>query len=294
MNSSSHLTRRENEAAPRPRPIIRSISQAAWAGAKRQAPLPNGITLAYVEMGDPAGRPLLLVHGYTDSSRSWSLAAPFLADGRRLIVVDLRGHGTSTAPRAGYSVSDMVQDLRLFLDYLRIGRVDFVGHSLGSMIGQVFAQRHAGRVSKLVLIGSTLSATQSAGPGSWLWDNAHALTDPIDPASPFIVDFTTNPTPVDLEFTAYARREACAIPTRIWHAVLEELAGSDFGALSWAIAAPTLIIWGGKDPLFGAEDQAALQQTIKDSSFVAFQSLGHNPQWEDPAGIAAAIARFLA
>src|SRR5262245_14148555 len=252
--SSVSLNRREQETMNQPRPIVVRISQSDWSGTKRRAVLPNGTNLAYVELGDPEGRPTLLVHGYTDSSRSWSLPAPFLAGGRRLIAVDLRGHGASSAPESGYSICDMTKDLRLFLDHLGIGRVDFVGHSLGSMIGQVFAQRHAGRVRKLVLIGSTLSAGRGAGPGSWLWDDAHALTDPVDPTLPFIIDFTTNPMPVDLEFTAYARREACAVPTRIWRAVLEELSVGEFGALSWTIAAPTLIVWGAKDPLFGADD----------------------------------------
>lgn len=273
--------------------IIAKISQSDWAGAKRRALLPNGVTLAYVEMGNPNGHPVLLVHGYTDSSRSWSLPAPHLAGKHRLIAVDLRGHGASSAPECCYTVSDMTYDLRLFLDHLKIDKVAFVGHSLGSMIGQVFAQRHPERLRKLVLVGSTLTAAKATAPGSWLWDNVHALTDPIDPASPFIGDWITNPMPVDLEFIEHERREACAIPTRIWRAALQEMYVSEFGRLSSTIDKPTLIIWGGQDPLFSAEDQTALRQTIKGAEFIAFDSLGHNLQWEDPAGAAAAIDRFL-
>src|SRR5262245_29262624 len=99
--------------------------------------------------------------------------------------------------------------------------------------------------------------------------------------------------PVDAEFIAYERREACAIPTRIWRAVLHEMYVSEFGRLSSMIAAPTLIVWGGLDPLFDAEDQAALRKTIKDAQFLAFNDLGHNLQWEDPAGVAGAIAKFI-
>jgi len=273
--------------------ITMKISQSEWAGAKRRVDLPNGISLAYVELGNPKGRPVLLVHGYTDSSRSWSLPAPYLASKHRLIAVDLRGHGASSAPECCYTVSDMAHDLSLFLDHLKIDKVDFVGHSLGSMIGQVFAQRYGGRLRKLALVGSTLTVAKAAAPGSWLWDNVHALADPIDPASPFIGEWTTNPMPVDLEFIEHERREACAIPTRIWRAVLQEMYVSEFGRLSSTIDTPTLIIWGGQDPLFNAEDQAALRQAIKDAEFVAFDSLGHNLQWEDPAGVAVAIDRFL-
>jgi pimeloyl-ACP methyl ester carboxylesterase len=287
-----------NLLAPLP-PVLRppshrmTISQADWAGAKRCAMLSNGMTLACVELGNPDGRPVLLVHGYTDSSRSWSLPAPYLADKYRLIAVDLRGHGASSAPDCCYTISDMVHDLRLLLDHLMIDRIDFVGHSLGSMIGQVFAQRHGERLRRLVLVGSTLSAAKVGTPGGWLWDNVHALTDPIDETSPFIGEWTTNPTPVDLEFIAYERREACVIPTRIWRAVLQEMYVAEFGRLSSTITAPTLIVWGGKDPLFDAGDQAELRRAINGSEFVSFESLGHNLQWEDPAGVAAAIVKFL-
>lgn len=275
------------------KPGVTKVGQAEWAGAKRRVALPNGITLAYVEMGNPDGRPVLLVHGYTDSSRSWSLPAAQLAHRYRLISVDLRGHGASSAPECCYTIPDMVDDMRLLLDHLKIEKVDFVGHSLGSMIGQVFAQRHPDRLRKLVLVGSTLSAAKTTAPGSWLSDNVRALTDPIDEKSAFIAEWTTNPSPVDPEFIAHARREACAIPTRIWRAVLQELHTAEFGRLSSAITTPTMILYGGQDPLFSAEDQQALREAIKDSEFVAFSKLGHNLQWEDPAGVAALIAHFL-
>jgi pimeloyl-ACP methyl ester carboxylesterase len=257
------------ETTPSPtKPGITKVGQAEWVGAKRRIALPNGITLAYVEMGNPEGRPVFLVHGYTDSSRSWSLPAAQLAHRYRLIAVDLRGHGASSAPECCYTIPDMVHDLCLLLDHLKIEKVDFAGHSLGSMIGQVFAQRHPDRLRKLVLVGSTLSAAKTTAPGSWLSDNVRALTDPIDEKSAFITEWTTNPSPVDPEFIAYGR-------------------------LSSAITAPTMILYGGQDPLFSAEDQQALRETIKDSEFVAFSKLGHNLQWEDPAGVAALIAHFL-
>ncbi len=282
------------EPDPSPaKPGITKIAQAEWAGAKRRVALPNGITLAYVDLGNSEGRPVLLVHGYTDSSRSWSLPAAHLAHRYRLIAVDLRGHGASSAPECCYTIPDMVHDLHLLLDHLEIEKVDFVGHSLGSMIGQVFAQRHPDRLRKLVLVGSTLSAAKTTAPGSWLSDNVRALTDPIDENSTFITEWTTIPTTVDPDFIAHARREACAIPTRIWRAVLQELHTAEYGRLSSTITAPTMILYGGQDPLFSAEDQQALREAIKDSEFVAFSKLGHNLQWEDPAAVAALIAHFL-
>ena len=95
--------------------IASPIDQASWNGRKRHVRLPNGIRLAYVEIGNPSGRPLLLLHGYTDSSRVWTILAPWLQD-HRILIPDQRGHGASEVPQCCYAMSDLAEDVRLFLD----------------------------------------------------------------------------------------------------------------------------------------------------------------------------------
>ena len=63
-------------------------AQADWVAARKFATTADGLTLSYVEAGNPDGPPLVLLHGYSDNSRSWSLLAPLLVD-RRLIMLDL-------------------------------------------------------------------------------------------------------------------------------------------------------------------------------------------------------------
>ncbi|HEX8639553.1 MAG TPA: hypothetical protein VF704_00185 [Allosphingosinicella sp.] len=63
----------------------RPIDQAGWAERKRFVILPNGLRMAYVELGDPNGPPLLLLHGYTDTSRVWTPLAPYLARHRAMV-----------------------------------------------------------------------------------------------------------------------------------------------------------------------------------------------------------------
>ena len=79
------------------RAIAAPINQASWSSLKKEVRLPNGVKLAYVELGNPKGPPLLLLHGYTDSSRSWSLVVPYLQE-YRLLIPDQRGHGAADAP----------------------------------------------------------------------------------------------------------------------------------------------------------------------------------------------------
>lgn len=87
--------------------MFEQISQKHFSALKRSAVLPNGLQLAYVEMGDPNGVSVLLLHGFTDSARSWSLAAPYLAKGFRLVAPDLRGHGDSDKPEGCYTIPEM-------------------------------------------------------------------------------------------------------------------------------------------------------------------------------------------
>ena len=82
--------------------------------------LPDGERLAYLQMGDPRGRPVVLIHGYTDNARDWVPLIPYLSPKDRLIVVDLRGHGRSAKPECCYTRFDFAYDIKLLLDALHI------------------------------------------------------------------------------------------------------------------------------------------------------------------------------
>ena len=101
------------------RPPRRS-TRPAGTPASRRRPRRTESRLAYVELGDPKGEPLLLLHGYTDTSRSWTQVAPYLLR-HRLLIPDQRGHGGSDSPACCYSVSVFAEDARLFLDALKRG-----------------------------------------------------------------------------------------------------------------------------------------------------------------------------
>ena len=140
-------------------------TQAEWADAKKTIKLANGITLAYVEMGDTQGPPTLLIHGYTDNSRSWSLIAPYLKS-HRLLAIDLRGHGKSDAPACCYAYTDLANDASLFLDAMGVAKADVIGHSIGSLAGQLLAAQHPDKVGNLVLISSTTGFGEVRAHGS--------------------------------------------------------------------------------------------------------------------------------
>ncbi len=89
------------------------IAQADWNDNRQYIELSTGITMAYVEMGNPDGDPLILIHGSTDNSRSWSMTAPYFAEaGYHVYMPDLRGHGYSDKPDTGmYTSGDYAADI---------------------------------------------------------------------------------------------------------------------------------------------------------------------------------------
>ena len=272
--------------------IAAPVDQAKWTSLKKKVRLSNGIRLAYVELGNPKGEPLLLLHGYTDSSRSWSLVAPYLSD-YRLLIPDQRGHGAADAPACCYTISNYADDARLFLDAIGVERAAVAGHSMGSMVAMAMAAEYPERVSSIVLIGSTAMAPVKRG--DWLYEQVSALKAPFDPNSQFMRDWHpgNQPTTVDPVFAKAAMDELLAIPLHVWRGVMRELAYVPAGRHAADVRAPVLVLSGGKDPLFPAEHHASLLKAFPNAQAHVFPDLGHNPNWERPDLVAAAINRFL-
>ena len=269
------------------------VDQASWVERKRQVTLPNGVRLAYVEMGDPHGAPVLLLHGYTDSSRVWTILAPRLA-GHRLIIPDQRGHGASDAPACCYGMHQYADDARLLLDALGVERAAVVGHSMGSIVAQVMAAEHPRRVTRIALIGST--ALTAMRRGNWMWENIMALREPIAGNADFLRQWgpQASPTPVDAEMVRWYEPEIAATPPHVWRAVLREMLDVPIGRYAQDVHAPVLILSGGRDELFPAEHHRALVEAYPGAQAHVFPDLGHNLILERPHEVGPVLAGFLA
>ena len=269
------------------------IDQARWTEHKKFVQLPNGIRMAYVEFGNPSGEPVLLLHGYTDSSRTWSLVTPYLGR-HRLLIPDQRGHGATTAPECCYGQSQFAYDAKLFLDALQIKRVGVAGHSMGSMVAMAMAAEYPDRVSRIALLGSTALAPVKRG--EWLFDNAMRLKAPLDANSDFMREWhpANQPTPIDTAFADAAMTEILTIPLPVWHGVMRELNGLPLSRYAPDIRAPVLVLSGGKDPLFPPEHHAALLTAFPAAQNHVYPKLGHNFLWEVPADVGERLSAFFA
>jgi pimeloyl-ACP methyl ester carboxylesterase len=269
-------------------------------GRKRIAHLENGEALAYIDMGNPTGTPVVLIHGYTDNARDWVPMLPFVSRDFRLILVDLRGHGKSDKPDCCYTRFDFAYDIVLLLDQLEIPKADVVGHSLGSIVAQTIAEYWPQRVDRAVLISSTGGSppgSRNKAPAFDFASQIRQLREPIEPDSPFMIAWWDSPTPVDAEFIRRERLDSAAIPLRVWLAILDQsLAGNRYEDLQGSLPrlrAPTLLIWGSKDPIMEEPVRASLRRGMPSARVRIFDGLGHNPFWEKPAAVAQAVNDFF-
>jgi pimeloyl-ACP methyl ester carboxylesterase len=113
----------------------------------------NDVTLNVQVEGD--GPAVLLLHGFPDSSRLWRNQVPVLIkNGYRVVAPDLRGFGESDRPEGvdAYGILNVLEDLKLVLDDLKIDRARVVGHDWGAATSWVFASVFPDRVASLVAI----------------------------------------------------------------------------------------------------------------------------------------------
>lgn len=273
------------------------IDLNAFDALKRNVALPNSQSLAYVSMGDPAGPAVVLIHGFTDNARDWVPLVPYLSPRFHLILVDIRGHGGSSKPECCYTRLDFAYDIKLLLDALNVQQADIVGHSLGSLIAQTFAEFWPERTRRVILISSSGGPRAGAPPKKPQYDflaQIRQLKEPIDPDSPFMVQWWSSPTPVDPDFLRRQRADSAAIPLRVWLAVLDQgLEEADLQRTLPLLKAPTLLIWGSKDPIMEEPVRQTLREGLPQAQVKVFEGLGHNPFWENPRACADVINAFL-
>jgi len=97
--------------------------------------------------------PVVLVHGWPQSWWTWRTVIPALAGDYRVIAPDLRGHGWSEAPAAGYEKEQLASDVLAVLDALGVERATWVGHDWGGWIGFIAALRAPGRFERMLELG---------------------------------------------------------------------------------------------------------------------------------------------
>jgi pimeloyl-ACP methyl ester carboxylesterase len=273
-----------------------AVREAASALTKKTVSLSTGIQMAYLELGDPDGEPVVFLHGYTDTSRSFLPTATALAalnHHLHLFVLDQRGHGASSMPPAAacaadpaacFRPADLAGDVLAFLDAKGLCRASIVGHSMGSFVAQEVALTHPERVERAVLIGTAASLAGNvvvqdyilAEPvlGSWkagflaqgyaFPQGVYDLT-PLDSA-PGAIDWIANAwvtdPAADPAFLAAILPETSHTRMGTWVGAAEALLVTDNTQRLHDLEVPALVLWATEDAIFSAADEQVLRASL--------------------------------
>jgi len=169
------------------------------------------VRLNYFVTGE--GTPVTLLHGFTQSGRSWREVIAAMPAGYQWVVPDLRGHGqTKIAPGAPCSMDACLLDLMMLWDHLGIERTHLVGYSMGGRLALHVAVHRPDRIVSLMTIGAHAGLEDDAREGRRLGDEALAKRIEQDGLEAFVNYWSSLPLFAGLErrgpsFTAQIRAE---------------------------------------------------------------------------------------
>ncbi len=270
-------------------------------GTENSAP----VELYYEDHG--AGRPVVLIHGWPLSGRSWEAQVPALVEaGYRVITYDRRGFGNSSQPWDGYDYDTFVADLHALLVHLDITDAALVGFSMGG--GEVvrYLAQHGdgGRVSRAVL---------AAAVPPYLYQSDDNPDGGLDDATiaqfeggvkgdrlAFLEQFTTSffsaggTLTVSEDQRVYAKAIAAGASPKGTLDCIAAFGRTDFRADVDTITVPTLVIHGDSDAVVGFEVSGKRSaELIKDAELVVIEGGPHGINASHPAEFNQALLEFL-
>jgi pimeloyl-ACP methyl ester carboxylesterase len=225
----------------------------------------DGLTLAYDDLGPRDGAAMLLVHGFASNRQeAWRRTGWYAAletRGRRIIALDLRGHGESDRPHdpARYGRERLVSDLIGLLAHVGVGRADVFGYSMGARLALSLALAAPQSVDHLILGGVGGRLLESA-PRDDRMGAAMEADDPASIAEPLLQSFR--------QFADEQGEDRLALAA-FTRAASEQFAASDLAA----VRSPTLVVAGARDALAG--DVEVLADAIPGARAITLAGCDH-------------------
>ncbi|WP_030207959.1 alpha/beta fold hydrolase [Streptomyces sp. NRRL S-87] len=253
---------------------------------------------------EPAERPVLLLHGLMGRASHWAGTARWLAERRRAVALDQRGHGQSEAPADGpYTRDAFVRDAEAVIERLGLGPVVLIGHSMGALTAWQLAARRPDLVQALVICDMRATALGAASQREWedwfrSWPLPFATLGDVRRWFGEDDPWVERPSPARGEFFAEVMAEAAdgwrpvfsrrqmlmARETWVYDAHWEELG---------QVRCPTLVVRGLDGELGRAEAQEMVR-VLPLGAYAEIPDAGHLVHWDQPAAWRAAVEPFLA
>lgn len=251
----------------------------------------------FIARGAPkAGRsPIIFLHGIGGNADTWIRQLDHFGRDQHVIAWDAPGYGQSSA-LATFDWANVCDALIRLLDHLGAPTAILVGHSMGGMTAQEFAARHPSRLKALVL--SATSPAFGSSDGKFQKEFIAKRLGPLDAgqsmaelgASLVAGMIGDNPDPAGMDI---ARAAMAAVPAQTYRDALHCLVTFDRRADLAAIATPTLVIAGEKDPNAPASGMERMAAKIPGATFRMIPGAGHLANLERPATFNAILAEFL-
>jgi 3-oxoadipate enol-lactonase len=222
----------------------------------------------------------------------WDPTVPALADRYRVLRYDTRGHGRSGTTPGPYSISQLADDAVGLLDALEIGKVHFVGLSMGGAIGQQLGARYPHRVHSLALCD-----TASELPPRSMWEERIAVAR--SQGIPGLADttikrwFTAPFIGRDPDAVAKVRKMVLDTGADGYVACASALRDMAQTTMLLKVKAPTLILVGRADPACTVDQAIVLHRMIDGSELVVLEDAAHLSNIEQPEAFNGAVRAFI-
>ncbi len=233
----------------------------------------------YVSVGE--GRPVLLLHGISNSGRAWAPQVPALvAAGYHVIVPDHAGHGASGALSASFGVRNLADDLDVLIDHIGIDQMDIVGLSLGGMVALNLALRRPQHIGRLIVANSfdrTATPEFKAMAEGW----ARTFEQPHGPVRRLEQNWPSLVSP------AFQATEEGLRTWLVWHGIAASADGPSLAHVSRGItdfdcairigelAMPTLFIAGEHDRMSPPDLSRAMAERAPQGAYHLIEGAAH-------------------
>lgn len=261
------------------------------------------LRLHYLEWPVRGNRPLVLLHGGTQTAHSWDLLALTLQSRFDVYALELRGHGDSGWSTEGhYKLGDYLGDVLAFLEVAGRERVLLLGLSLGARVAASVAALRPQLVERLVLVDIDL--TRHENPGRDRIQRFREGPDELEFDQFVRMAQQFNPRRSEDQLRASLRHHLRQLPSGLWSWKYDRrfrTEGKTFtpetryatATLASKMGAPTLVVRGGESDVTSRQAAQALSNALPRGSFVEVPDAGHTVPGDNPLGFYEAVIGFL-
>lgn len=255
----------------------------------------NNFLMAYEENG--SGMPLVMIHGYPLNRKIWDPQLEGLSDAARVIAPDLRGHGESQPTPGPYWMDLLAEDIKQFLDALRIPR-PFVlcGLSMGGYVAMAYYRQYSPELAGLIFAATRAKADSPAGKKNRDEAAAKAKQEGVQAVVASMLPKLLSPKTFQNNQELVDRLRDIMQQTSL-EAMLGDLMGMkerpDSSLTLQEISLPTLIVYGEDDQVIERDEVESMHAALINSQLVVIPKAGHLLNMEQPDPFNQAVRSYL-